>query len=155
MGILSMFTGSMNGDGVDGVWGKCTNTEVYPRFVKSNSDGLPGVVGPGDLCEGVVGVSTRWRNEVEPDRARECVMLGRRRLIPRTVESEGRRGREGRRATNPGEQGDVWGEMGGGDPGWTAMAQLAMEVKVDDRRRIIVGEAGAAGLAFIVNYKCK
>lgn len=80
-------------------------------------------------------------------------MLGRRRLIPRTAESDGRRGKEGRRAVNPEESvGDiVWGEIGAGDPGWTSMAQLAIEVKVDDRRRMI-GEAGAAVLAFIMNY---
>jgi len=95
-----------------------TNTEVYPTAVRSALK---------SLIEGVVfcvdGVSRIFRND--PEAKRTEAMDGRR---PRVI--------EGLRVLETEDRGD-WG---GGDPGWTCCAQLAMAVTVLERRRD--GEGG-------------
>ena len=80
-----------SGLGVDGVLGKCTKTEVYPRPVRSKlaTEGVECVC----VCVCVrVGVSMRWMND--PEGARLCEMESEGRRVGLVPVMEGRRGKE-------------------------------------------------------------
>lgn len=114
--------------------GRCTNTEVYPRLVRSKSKSL--TEGVPVLWAVDVGVSRTCRKE-DPEGEREIEIERLRELI------DGRREREERRRGECGEP---------GEPGWTWAAQVAIDEKVGERRAAKAGVAGVGGSGWVGRF---